>query len=170
MSKSHYPNFIFFYDSPIGKLEIQLKDDQVYSISKKISCLSSVDVKSQSPAVRKNQKTSKLIHKLVLFLDKYFSENKIPVENLPLFSRGTVFQQKVWKFLREIPYGQTRSYAQVAKSIGSSGAARAVGSACSKNPWLILIPCHRIVAQKDLGGFALGLPAKTLLLNHERQA
>lgn len=110
-----------------------------------------------------------LIKKIVFFFDNYFSKDKKALnQSLPLFFRGTVFQKKVWRYLKKIPYGNTKTYAEVAKAIGSAGAARAVGSACAKNPYLILVPCHRVVAQKGLGGFALGLSVKKILLNHEK--
>ena len=79
---------------------------------------------------------------------------------------GTPFQNKVWKEISKIKYGQTRTYAELAKKLKSSP--RAVGTACGKNPCLILIPCHRVVAKNGLGGFALGLRAKKLLLDLEK--
>ncbi len=88
---------------------------------------------------------------------------------LPLVVRGSAFQQKVWHCLQTIPHGETRSYSEVAQAVGVPEARRAVGSACATNPFLILVPCHRVVAQKGLGGFALGLPAKQFLLKHEQK-
>jgi methylated-DNA-[protein]-cysteine S-methyltransferase len=89
--------------------------------------------------------------------------------NLPLdLSRGTVFQQKVWRTLQRISYGRLRSYQWVAARVGGSQYARAVGNAVGANPMPIVIPCHRIVAQDmSLGGFSCGLPTKRKLLTLE---
>jgi O-6-methylguanine DNA methyltransferase len=83
-------------------------------------------------------------------------------------SRGTSFQQKVWRTLRGISYGQLRSYQWVALCVGGKQYARAVGNAVGANPMPIVIPCHRIVAQDtSLGGFSGGLPIKRKLLTLE---
>ena len=89
--------------------------------------------------------------------------------NLPLdLSRGTGFQQKVWRTLQRISYGRLRSYQWVATRVGGSQYARAVGNAVGANPMPIVIPCHRIVAQDmSLGGFSGGLPTKRKLLTLE---
>jgi len=89
--------------------------------------------------------------------------------DLPLdFSRGTSFQQKVWRTLRRISYGRLRSYQWVAARVGGSQYARAVGNAVGANPMPIVIPCHRIIAQDaSLGGFSGGLPTKRKLLTLE---
>ena len=83
-------------------------------------------------------------------------------------SRGTGFQQKVWRTLRRIPYGRLRSYQWVAARVGGRQYARAVGNAVGVNPMPIVIPCHRIVAQDmSIGGFSCGLPTKRKLLTLE---
>lgn len=85
--------------------------------------------------------------------------------DLPLKSQGTDFQEKVWKVLQTIPYGQTRSYKQVAEAIGNEKASRAVGGANNKNPLPILVPCHRVVGSNGaMVGYGLGLPVKKQLL------
>ena len=87
---------------------------------------------------------------------------------LPLDPCGTGFQRKVWKALLEIPYGQTRTYGEIAKRTGNERAARAVGMANHKNPVPIIIPCHRVVGSKGkLVGFAWGLELKERLLELE---
>lgn len=81
---------------------------------------------------------------------------------------GTEFQCRVWRALRAIPYGETRSYAQIATGIGAPTATRAVGAANGRNPIVIIVPCHRVVgADGSLTGFGGGLPAKRWLLDHE---
>jgi O-6-methylguanine DNA methyltransferase len=84
--------------------------------------------------------------------------------DLPLDLRGTPFQRRVWSALREIPYGATRTYGEVAARIGSPGAARAVGGATGANPLPVIVPCHRLVAADGLGGFSGGLHHKRRLL------
>ena len=89
--------------------------------------------------------------------------------DLPLAPRGTEFQQTIWQLLTKIPYGQTRTYGELAAILGNPKAARAVGMACNKNPILLLIPCHRVVGSNgSLIGYAGGLDAKAWLLELER--
>jgi O-6-methylguanine DNA methyltransferase len=97
-------------------------------------------------------------------LDEYFNTRRREFE-LPLDLRGTPFQQKVWKALLEIPYGETRSYAELARSIGKPKAFRAVGAANGANPIAIIIPCHRVISSGGgLGGYGGGVPLKKRLL------
>ncbi|QIB69309.1 methylated-DNA--[protein]-cysteine S-methyltransferase [Aminipila butyrica] len=101
-------------------------------------------------------------------LAEYLSGSRRDFE-LPLDVAGTAFQKTVWEALRKIPYGQTRSYKQIAEWIGKPSAARAVGMANNKNSILILIPCHRVVgADGKLVGYAAGLDMKEKLLELER--
>lgn len=82
--------------------------------------------------------------------------------------QGTDFQKQVWKKMSQIPFGKTTSYGEIAKSLKKPGAARAVGTACGKNPVLLAIPCHRVVGTTGLGGFSGGgLPVKKQLLTLE---
>ncbi|MBR2062235.1 MAG: methylated-DNA--[Anaerotignum sp.] len=84
--------------------------------------------------------------------------------------KGTEFQQKVWKALTEIPYGETRTYGEIAAAVGNPKAARAVGMANNKNPIGIIIPCHRVVgANGKLVGYAGGMEKKAFLLELERK-
>ena len=83
---------------------------------------------------------------------------------------GTAFEKKVWRTVQKIPYGQTRSYQQIAIQIGNKKAVRAVARALSKNPCPVLIPCHRVIGKNGkLTGYAFGLRLKARLLRHERQ-
>jgi methylated-DNA-[protein]-cysteine S-methyltransferase len=91
--------------------------------------------------------------------------------DLPLAPRGTEFQQRVWQALREIPFGETRSYGQIAERIGQPTAVRAVGAANGRNPLSIVAPCHRVIgANGDLTGFAGGIETKRFLLALEKRA
>jgi len=100
-------------------------------------------------------------------LNSYF-KGTLKTFTVPLSPKGTAFQQKVWQALIKIPYGQTRTYGQIAEAIGHPKAARAVGGACNKNPIAIIIPCHRVVgSNQSLIGYAFGVDIKTKLLNLE---
>ncbi len=100
---------------------------------------------------------------------EYF-EGKRKEFNLELFIEGTEFQKKVWNELLKIPYGERKSYGEIAKNIGNPKAARAIGMACNKNKIPIIIPCHRVVgSNQKLVGFAGGLEVKSILLNLERE-
>lgn len=89
--------------------------------------------------------------------------------SLPLDIQATAFQRKVWSYLQSIPFGETRSYAAVAKAIGRPSASRAVARACATNPVAVAIPCHRVVRQGgDSGGYRWGLDRKKALLEMER--
>lgn len=89
--------------------------------------------------------------------------------DLPLSPRGTVFQQKVWKALQDIPYGVVCSYQDIARAIGNDKACRAVGGANNKNPISIIIPCHRVIgADGSLVGYGGGLQLKRKLLDLEK--
>lgn len=101
-------------------------------------------------------------------LQEYFA-GKRQQFNLPLDFEGTEFQQKVWQALLNIPFGETRSYKDIAEQIGNVKAVRAVGAANGKNPISIIAPCHRVVgANGKLVGFAGGLENKDLLLKIEK--
>lgn len=100
-------------------------------------------------------------------LDEYFAGHRRAFD-LPLRLHGTEFQQRVWKALKEIPYGATLSYGELAKRIDSPTASRAVGLANGRNPISILVPCHRVIgADGSLTGYGGGLPRKQWLLAHE---
>ena len=88
--------------------------------------------------------------------------------DLPLLERGTPFQQKIWAALARVPFGQTVSYGSLASLAGRPSAARAVGNAVGGNPWVIVVPCHRVLAGGGkLGGFSSGLDRKRDLLRRE---
>lgn len=90
--------------------------------------------------------------------------------DLPLAQSGTAFQRRVWAALREIPFGETWTYTQLAKRAGRPAAMRAAGAANGRNPFSIVVPCHRVIgADGSLTGYAGGLVAKQWLLAHERR-
>lgn len=141
--------------SPFGMLLIGLEDSAVVSLKlaaeflpETLPCPAAQDVTDQ--------------------LSEYFSGTRTEFD-IPLAPRGTPFQKLVWQELRRIPYGQTRTYAEIATAIGKPGAARAVGMACNRNPLWIVIPCHRVVGKNgSLTGYAGGLDLKRFLLELEQ--
>jgi methylated-DNA-[protein]-cysteine S-methyltransferase len=103
-------------------------------------------------------------------LAEYFAGDRRVFE-LPLAHAGTQFQQLVWRALVAIPFGETRSYGEIARAIGRPAASRAVGAANGKNPFAIVVPCHRVIgASGELTGYAGGMAAKRWLLAHEGRA
>lgn len=101
-------------------------------------------------------------------LDAYFEGRRPDFGALPLALAGTSFQRRVWQALREIPFGATASYGEIARRIGHAGAARAVGGANHDNALSIVVPCHRVIgADGTLTGYAGGVERKRWLLRHE---
>jgi methylated-DNA-[protein]-cysteine S-methyltransferase len=114
--------------------------------------------------------SSSLLDEAARQLAAYF-EGRLRIFDLPLALAGTPFQLRAWEALRAIPYGQTRSYAFIARALGS--APRAVGGACARNPIPILVPCHRVLgADGSLGGYSggAGVETKRALLHLEASA
>lgn len=103
-------------------------------------------------------------------LRAYFAGELRSFDALTLAPRGSDFFQRVWQALREIPFGETRSYGELARTIGHPSAARAVGLANGRNPISIIVPCHRVIgADGSLTGYAGGMRRKQWLLEHERE-
>ena len=168
----------FFISSPIGLLAASIKQEKLYSISRanqtylfvkrdKILKIADKDfsyiVSEASQKIIKQQKLSAFAQKVKYQLHSYF-KGELRKFHIPLFVRGTDFQKKVWKALQNIPWGQTKTYGQLADQLNISKGSRAVGNGCAKNPFLIIVPCHRVLSKKGLGGFALGLKTKKQLL------
>ena len=101
-------------------------------------------------------------------LEEYF-DGKIKTFDVPLNPKGTLFQQKVWSQLLSIPYGETKSYKDIAALVGNENSSRAVGLANNKNPIPIFIPCHRVIGTDgNLTGYSGGIELKQKLLCHEQ--
>ena len=117
---------------------------------------------------RSRDRAAAHLRRAVAELQEYFARRRTTF-SLPLdFSRGTVFQKKVWRACARIPFGETRSYAGLAEAVGSPRAARAIGQAMGANPVAIIVPCHRVVRlDGSLGGFGAGLSVKEALLRLE---
>lgn len=111
--------------------------------------------------------TSEVIEQAALELDEYFAGHRRTFD-VPLLFAGTDFQKTVWTELLNIPYGQTASYAEIARRIGRPEAVRAVANAVGANALSVFVPCHRVVgSDRSLTGYAGGLEAKSALLNLE---
>jgi methylated-DNA-[protein]-cysteine S-methyltransferase len=149
------------YISPIvGKLHL-------YSIIDD-SALLAIGFKPKKYPIIQEQETP-LLSKVKLQLEEYFTGKRTCFQ-LPLQPTGTPFQQQVWQALRTIPYGETRSYGQIAAQIGHASAQRAVGLANNSNPIPIIIPCHRVIGSTGkLVGYAGGLAMKNKLLKMENK-
>lgn len=114
------------------------------------------------------EKESSLIKEAAKQLDEYFNRKRKEFD-LPVIPHGTEFQKKVWKELQKIPYGQTRSYGEIAALTGNPKASRAVGMANNRNPIPVIIPCHRVIGSDgSLTGYAGGLELKRQLLELEK--
>ena len=113
--------------------------------------------------------TSSILELAKKQLDEYFTDNR-KIFEIPLHPVGTDFQKKVWNALLDIPYGETRSYKEIAQNIGRPNSVRAVAGAIGANGISILIPCHRVIgSNRSLTGFAGGLEAKRILLELETE-
>ena len=112
--------------------------------------------------------TDGVLAAVVAQLREYFAGERVDFD-LPLVPAGTPFQRKVWMALRDIPYGRTTSYGEIATELGQPTASRAVGLANGRNPLAVIVPCHRVIgANGSLTGFGGGLERKRWLLEHER--
>ena len=144
-------------DSPIGKLIIQTDGEAVTGLL------------FASRVMPENERTddTPILRAAAQQLSEYFSGVRQEFD-LPLNPKGTNFQKKVWEALRTIPYGETRSYGQIAAQAGNAKAARAVGMANNRNPISVIIPCHRVIgANGALVGYGGGLDQKKRLLELE---
>lgn len=145
------------FDSPIGRLLITADEEGICEIR----------LMNPDEEPEEEEKISFLPACAAQQLEEYFAGRRQRFE-LPLSRRGTAFEREVWQALEAIPFGETRSYGQLAAQLGKPNAARAVGGACARNPLLIIVPCHRVIASSGaLTGFAAGMDAKRLLLELE---
>jgi methylated-DNA-[protein]-cysteine S-methyltransferase len=149
--------YIYFYKYPIGTLGIAESGNAICRICFGKDTFSGYTVK-ETP----------LINKTAGQFNEYFAGKRTEFD-LPLEYDGTDFQRSVWNALLAIPFGETQSYKEVAESVGSPRACRAVGMANHRNPLAVIVPCHRVVEHGGgLGGYAGGLDAKRYLLDLEK--
>ncbi len=153
----HY--YYKYQDSPIGVLVIEEKQGKISGLS--------MQARWQETGGR--YRKTPLLARACCQLQEYFQGKRYSFD-LPLYLEGTDFQKKIWAALQTIPYGETRSYGELAEQIGNPRAARAVGGANHHNPVMIVVPCHRVIgADGSLTGFGGGLPAKRYLLGLEKR-
>lgn len=149
--------------SPVGLLTLVAKDEGLVAVLWENDRpgrvrLAPVIEASDHPILRETERQ----------LGAYFA-GELKAFTVPLAVEGTEFQKSVWEALMTIPFGETRSYAEIARQVGRPTAFRAVGAANGRNPISIIAPCHRVVGSGgDLTGFAGGLEIKERLLHHER--
>lgn len=149
---------LFFYDTPIGKIGIAEED----------GALTQLTFRTELPAGAVLEETP-LIAQCRQQLDEYFAGKRKSFD-LPLCPKGTEFQKKVWASLCKIPYGETRTYGEIAAAVGNPKAARAVGMANNRNPISVLVPCHRVIGSGGkLVGYGGGLDKKRFLLDLEQK-
>jgi methylated-DNA-[protein]-cysteine S-methyltransferase len=145
--------FIQNIETPIGAMQIVADQQAILSIL--------------FTDQRAGDNPNSVTQRAALQLNEYFQGARQSFD-LPLAAQGTDFQKTVWRALSEIKYGQTRSYADIAKSINNPRAVRAVGTANGCNPMTIVVPCHRVIGSNGaLTGYASGVERKSWLLNHE---
>ena len=149
-------------DSPVGRLHLAASDTALLAV---------VWRRHSTPQLPFDASVERPDHPVLLEttkqLGEYFAGSR-RVFDLPLEFRGTDFQRQVWRTLLDIPFGETRSYLDVARSLGNPAAVRAVGAANGRNPISIIAPCHRVIGSGgELTGFGGGMQAKAWLLAHE---
>lgn len=143
-----------YYQTKIGRIKIVQEGDAIVEIN-------------VTDSEKESERETPLIKKTIKELKEYL-EGKRKIFDIPIDTQGTEFQEKVWNALLEIPYGETKSYEDIAKMVGCPKGARAVGMANHNNKIIIIIPCHRVIGKNGkLVGYAGGLPVKEKLLQIE---
>lgn len=155
-------------DSPVGGLRLAKDDAGLRAIEFIGPAKAGPDVRNVPIVGAGFSRPNDALDEVVSQLEEYF-EGKRRAFDLPLAPQGTPFQQRVWRALLDIPYGETISYGELASRIGNKAASRAVGLANGRNPLPIVIPCHRVIGSNGkLTGYGGGLPIKQQLLALER--
>jgi methylated-DNA-[protein]-cysteine S-methyltransferase len=150
------------FESPIGPLTL-LARDEVFTH------LSMHDARHSTAAPEDAVIDDAWFKDIAAQLDAYFA-GELTTFDLEMNLSGTEFQRSVWAQLREIPYGETISYGELAGRVGNPNASRAVGLANGRNPIAVIVPCHRVIgADGSLTGYGGGLERKTWLLDHEQR-
>lgn len=146
----------YHYKTPIGVVCIEENDNYITALY--------LDDSNKTI----NERETELIRKTYQEIMEYFNKERTNFD-IPIKLNGTPFQKKVWQALLEIPYGETRTYKDIAKKIGNPKACRAVGGANHNNPIMIIVPCHRVIGKNgSLVGYACGIDVKESLLALEK--
>lgn len=152
--------FYFIQQTSLGKICLVADNAALREV-----CFGAIPSKFAKAVARKTT----LLEQAALQIEEYLQGQRKNF-SLPIALQGTDFQQKVWQELLNIPYGETRSYKQIAEKIGCPQGYRAVGMANNKNPIAIIVPCHRVIGQnKKLVGYAGGIDIKEKLLKLEEK-
>ena len=160
-------------DSPLGPLTVVTEDAGVCGLYVEQGLRKALERRTAEGAPlgdpcrpEDDRVLSSVSEQLTAYFDRELTDFDVPVAAV-----GTPFQQRVWSALRDIPYGRTRSYGDLAATLGNPAASRAVGAANGRNPVSIVVPCHRVVGSNGrLTGYSGGLTTKEQLLAHERSA
>ena len=152
------------YSSPIGSLSLVADDHYLFGIW--VEEESDFERELSENDVRVVE-SHPVLNPIISYLDTYFKGQEQDLSELPLAPIGSDFEKRVWNYLRGIPFGKTVTYGQIAKDL-QVASAQAVGGAVGRNPWSILVPCHRVLgAGGRLTGYAWGLEKKAWFLRHE---
>lgn len=145
--------FTDFMESPLGPIQITATDSAISAVSFDVTATGTTG--------------NAVIQECIRQLGEYFQGSRT-IFDLPLAPQGTEFQKSVWEKLKDIKFGESCSYLDIANAIGNPKSIRAVGGANGKNPISIIVPCHRVIgSDKSLTGYAGGLSRKKWLLEHE---
>ena len=157
----------YVYKTRLGRFLISVDDDAVTGVELYIE--DEKELTNEQLLMNYEILETEIMKETVRQLIEYL-EGKRKIFDVKINPKGTEFQKKVWDALRAIPYGETRTYKQIAEAVGNSKASRAVGMANNKNPIICIIPCHRVIGGNGkLVGFACGLEVKDQLLRIENE-
>lgn len=155
--------------SPVGELLLAATSRGLRALQWTAQPEQLQEIQSLGYAVADTQQRNPHLRQAKMELEEYFAGSRTHF-SVELDVIGTPFQKRAWRLLREIPFGETRSYGSQAEALGGKRFSRAAGSANGKNPIGIIVPCHRVIGSDGkLRGFAGGLSTKQKLLNHERE-
>jgi len=157
-------NMTLFLTTDLGDLSLEIEGQKLLSLA-----ISNKKTNNNTAVASDSKGNNEQADSVIIQLKNYFS-SATSFKTIALAPEGTPFQKSVWRELRKIPPGETRTYGDIASKLNSS--ARAVGNACRKNPIAIIVPCHRVISANGLGGYAgktegRQLDIKRWLLNHE---
>ncbi|PKK37667.1 hypothetical protein BWI96_04135 [Siphonobacter sp. SORGH_AS_0500] len=149
------PEYIAFYESPLGWMELKASAEQLHS--------------ARFVTTKGQQRLTPLLKDAQRQLQEYFVGKRKDFD-LPLYLNGTAFQQSVWQQLRKLPYAETISYINLARTMGDEKATRAVAAANAKNQIALIVPCHRVIGSDGKPvGYAWEIWRKHWLLQHEQR-
>ncbi len=157
-----------YLDTPVGQLYLEEENGALVCLTG--SCEQNANLQGRTDSAGVLLRETPLLRETAGQVREFLAGRRTGF-TVPIRLEGTDFQRRVWEALRRIPYGETRTYGQIAAQVGSPRGARAVGMACNRNPVMLIVPCHRVIgAGGRLVGFGGGLPMKEALLATEHAA